>query len=237
MSARTRLSCLTALVASASVAQAQRPAWTDRLAVSVQAATLAPSGRSDLYVLLDRALDGARLRPTLVDGALHARIAADVGVVLGIETGRSTVASTSRVRAAASTSDARQQTSLEFSTMARAGVDWQAWRWRVASRDRLRVSLGGGGGVARYRVHQWGDFVDASRSVVFSDDFRSVGRGAFGYVNATIDVPVRSWLAVQGDARRQFGSARMSGDFASFNRLDLGGTRFGAGLALRRGPR
>ena len=209
-----------------------------RVSVTARFGQLRPSGRSELFALMDRALlptDGA-LRPRLAGGELHVALTPRFGVLLGAESGRSTVASVSRARATGVDADARQLTTLDVASLRYVGAEWQAFRWKSAgSTDRLRVLLGAGGGVARYRLHQWGDFVDAQRSVTYGDDFRSAGRGGFGYGSATLEVPVGRWIAVQGDVRRQVGSAPMSADFASFDRLDLGGTRLGVGLRLRPG--
>ena len=129
----------------------------------------------------------------------------------------------------------RQQTTLDVTSLQYAGADWEAFRWRRAgagATDRLRVVLGAGGGVARYRLRQWGEFVDARRSVAYADDFASAGRGGFAYGSAALEVPLRRWIALQGDVRRQVGSAPMTADFAGFDRLDLGGTRLGVGVRL-----
>ena len=187
---------------------------------------------------MDRALlptDGA-LRPRLAGGELHVALTPRFGALVGAESGRSTSASVSRAHAAGVAGDVRQQTTLDVTSLQYAGVEWQAVRWRGAragATDRLRVLLGAGGGVARYRLRQWGDFVDAQRSVAYGDDFGSAGRGGFGYGSATLEVPVGRWAAVQGDVRRQVGSAPMSADFASLDRLDLGGMRLAVGLRLR----
>ncbi|GLC26920.1 hypothetical protein [Roseisolibacter agri] len=238
-----------ALALLATPAAAQQPArdssstsssasWLGRVSVTARLGQLRPSGRSELFALMDRALlptDGA-LRPRLTGGELHVALTPRFGVLLGAESGRSTVASVSRAQATGVTADVRQQTTLDVASLQYVGMEWQAFRWRgtrAGATDRVRLLLGAGGGVARYRLHQWGDFVDAPRSVAYADDFGSAGRGGFGYGSATLEVPVRRWIAVQGDVRRQVGSAPMSADFAAFDRLDLGGTRLGVGLRLR----
>ncbi len=242
-----RALALAAVVAAPAAAQQQSArdtasaaasSWLGRVSVTARLGQLRPSGRSELFALMDRALlptDGA-LRPRLAGGELHVALTPRFGVLLGAESGRGTVASVSRARATGVDADVRQPTTLDVASLQDVGAEWQALRWRrdgVGATDRLRVLLGAGGGVARYRLRQWGDFVDAQRSVTYGDDFGSAGRGGFGYGSATLEVPVRRWVAVQGDVRRQVGSAPMSADFASFDRLDLGGTRVAAGLRLR----
>jgi hypothetical protein len=226
------------LVAAPAHAQSATPdAWGERIGVAARYGAFQPAGRSEVFSLIDRALTpGSRaLRPRLVGGELHVRVVGPLGLVAGIESGGSTVASASRV-APTSGSDVRQRTTLDFTTVGSLGAEWRALRWRGGAADgddRRRVLLGAGGGVARYRLRQWGDFVDAERRVAYADDFRSTGRGAFAYAGLGLEVPVRRWIALQGDVRRQFGSAPMSADYASFDRLDLGGTRIGAGVMVR----
>ena len=236
-----------AVLAAAPVAAQQAPGathagsagstWLGRIGVSARYGELRPAARSEAFSLIDRALapGSGALRPRLVGGELHVRVIGRWGLLLGAEAGGSTAASVSRVRPASGSGDVRQQTSLDLTSVQYVGAEWQALRWRGAGRDasdRARVVLGAGGGVARYRLRQWGDFVDAERAVAFPDDFRSAGRGGFGYASAGVEVPLRRWVALQAELRRQAGSAPMSADYATFDRLDLGGTRFGVGVLL-----
>jgi hypothetical protein len=168
-------------------------------------------------------------------GALHVRVTDRWGLQFGIDVGESTVASASRVQPGSGAGAVRQQTRLELTAVPSLGAEWQALRWRGRgsnSTDRLRLVVGAGGGVASYRLRQHGDFVDAERRIAFPDDYRSAGRGSFSYASAGIEVPLRRWIALQGEMRHQVGSASMSADFAEFDRLDLGGTRVTAGLRI-----
>ena len=222
---------------SAARTESPRPTWAERLSVSIRYSAFRPSARSEMFVLLDRELapGSGALRPDLVGGALHLRMTDRWSLQLGVDAGGSTVASTSRVQPASGGGDVRQQSTLDFTAVPSLGVEWRAFRWRGhddAASDRLRLVFGAGGGVASYRLRQWGDFVDAERRVAFSDEFRSSGRGAFGFASAGVEAPLHRWVAVQGELRHQVGSAAMSDDFAEFDRLDLGGTRFTAGLRI-----
>jgi hypothetical protein len=142
----------------------------------------------------------------------------------------------SRVQPASRSDDVPQRTTFELTSVGYAGAEWRALRWQGAgpdATDRLRLVLGAGGGVARYRLRQWGEFVDVERATAFQDDLTSTGRGAFGYASAGVELPLRRWVALQAELRRQAGSAPMSADYAEFDRLDLGGTRFGVGILLQ----
>jgi hypothetical protein len=213
-------------------------AWLERLSISTTYGELQPAGRSELFRLMDRAAipGSSALRPKLIGGELHVRVMKQWSLLVGLEAGGSTVASVSRIQPMSGQTEVRQQTSLELTSVQSLGAEWQAVRWRRAGRDawdHLRVVLGAGGGVAHYRLRQWGDFVDVERRVAFQQDFSSAGSGGLGYVSAGVEVPLRGWVALQGEVRRQAGSAPMSSDFASFDRLDLGGTRVSVGVVLQ----
>jgi hypothetical protein len=217
--------------------QTPREGWLDRVSVAAQYGVLRPAGGSELYTLIDRALaPGARaLRPKLAGGELRVRVLGPVGLVLGAEAGGSTVASTSRVEPFLTSAEVRQQTTLDLTSVQYVGANWQALRWRGRTpdaADRGRLVLGAGGGIARYRLRQWGTFVDAERALPFASDFRSAGRGRFGYASAGVEVPVQRRVTLQAELRRQAGSAPMTEDYARFDRLDIGGTRLSAGVVL-----
>jgi hypothetical protein len=211
-----------------------------RVSLSVHYGTFRPAGRSELYALVDRALapGAGALRPRLAGGAMHVRVAGPWYVRLGAEAGGSSVASASRALPAGAAPDAavRQHTTFDLAAVYSLGAEWQALRWRAArpdAPDRARLVVGAGAGLARYRLRQWGDFVDAERRVGFGEDFRSDGRGAVRYASAALEVPVTRGVGVQGTVRRQAGSAPMRADYATFDRLDLGGTRLDVGLHFR----
>jgi hypothetical protein len=230
-----------ALAASAAAPAAAQDAppssWLERVSVSAAFAELRPAGRSELFTLAERAFaPGLRtLRPRLAAGELHVRLGRRWGVLLGTEAGGRTVSSVNLYHPLPYLGESTVQTSLDLGAVHYVGVEWTAVRWRDASArraDRLRLVLGAGGGVASYRLRQWGEFVDVARRMAFVDDFRSAGRGAVGYAGAAVEVPVRPWIALRGDVRRQVGTASMSDDFATFDRLDLGGTRLSAGVRV-----
>ncbi|HEX6630463.1 MAG TPA: hypothetical protein VF048_05205, partial [Gemmatimonadaceae bacterium] len=109
----------------ADTAATTAPAWLRRLDVSARYGTFLPTGRSELYALLDDALvPGARvLRPRLVGGALHLRLTDRWGLLLGAEGGGSTVASASRVGPEPASGQVRQQTSLALTSAQYVGAE------------------------------------------------------------------------------------------------------------------
>ncbi|WP_373068764.1 hypothetical protein [Gemmatimonas sp.] len=228
--------CLVMLAPALQAQNASRDSSTwSRVSVSVRYGVFTPSGNSEAYSLIDRALysGAATLNPRIAGADVAVRLTPRWSARLGIESGERTMESVSRVSPATTTSPVAQQTALQLTSVQSLGVEWRAARWaraQGAGADRARLILGAGVGTARYRFQQWGTFVDAERLVAYRDDFYSTGRGLFEYVSAGVDVPVTRWVALQGTVRQQFGAAPMSDDYATFDRLDLGGTNVSVGV-------
>lgn len=216
-------------------AAAAAPNHLARVSVAAHVGEFRPAGGSELYALLDRALapGSGPLRPKLMGAALHLQMSDAWSVVLGADAGGTTTASVSQAQPTTGVSDLRQQTTFELTSTQSLGIEWRALRWRGAgASDHLRLVLGGGGGLAHYRLRQWGNFVDVPQRIGFSDRFLSVGRGPFAYASAGIEVPLRSQLALRGEVRRLAGSAPMSNDYSTFDRLDLSGTTVSMGVRI-----
>lgn len=215
-------------------AQLPGPSWLSRVSASANTGVLQPSRGSQFYALVDDALvpGATALRPRLTGGELRVLARARWSVVGGLQAGGQTFVSVSRAHATRRAGDVSQQTTLDLSSLMYIGAQFEAWQWRNASKTHARLLLSAGAGSARYRVRQWGDFVDATRLVYFPNDFRSSGAGAIGYLGASVEVPVVRWAAINAEFRRQTGSAPMRLDYASFDRLDLGGNRLSVGLTL-----
>jgi len=217
-------------------AGAQRAGWVERVSVSVSAGPIQPTASSEIHALVDGALSGGSraFRPTLLGAAMHLAIAHDVSLRLGVEHGNRRATSTSMVQSSGEV--ARQETSFEMPSTGYVGAEWRALHWRgktTGSPDRLRLALGAGVGTARYRLYQRGEFVDTSRDLMFQGELLSQGRGNVRYASAGVDVPVWRGIALTAELRRQAGSAPMNADYAAFDPLDLGGTRFSIGMLVR----
>jgi hypothetical protein len=92
--------------------------------------------------------------------------------------------------------------------------------------------VGGGGGVLWYEMLQFGDFVDFQDFSVFPDVFQAEGWAPTGYANGGVDVHVYRVLYLTVDARYQWASAELSGNWVGFEPLDLGGLRLSTGLSF-----
>jgi hypothetical protein len=218
-------------------AQEQATPWHARLGVAVHTGRLALAGGGEAFGVIDDALEPGSegLHPTLTGGALRVALSPRWTAVVGTESGERTSASTSRVQPTGVTTPIEQTSRFTIRRSWYVGAEWRAWQVSAdaAGGDgRLRLVLGAGVGTSAYRLRQWGDFVDADRLVQFSDDLRAAGRGTIGYGTAAADVGVVRGLALRGELRYQVGSAPMDEDFASFDRLDLGGTRFALGILV-----
>lgn len=110
------------------------------------------------------------------------------------------------------------------------GISELAW---VPS--RTTPYIGGGGGLAWYRLAQTGEFVaeDEEGAFIISDDFVSGGRGIIGHVHAGVDHWFTARLGANVEGRYTFGSAKPDGDFYGWDSIDLSGMQLGIGLALR----
>ncbi len=220
---------------SSAAAQSSVPRWVSRVSISASVGTLQPSRQSEFYRLLDNALapGSHALHPQLVGGDVRMRLSDRWTMIASVTGGRQTVSSLSRAVAVNIADNVPQQTTFDLNSTQTVGARFLAWHSALGGapdRDRLRVIVGAGVGSAHYRVHQWGYFVDATRNVFYADDFRSAGRGAIGYGSAAIEAPITRWAAISVEWSRQFGSAPMNSDYASFNHLDLGGSRLSAGF-------
>lgn len=98
---------------------------------------------------------------------------------------------------------------------------------------RYAPYVGAGGGVMWYRFQQQGDFIDEQTLHVFPDRFDSDGWTPTVQAFAGTDVSLNPRFAVTMEGRYQWGRARMSTDFARFDRIDLSGLTLTAGISIR----
>jgi len=99
--------------------------------------------------------------------------------------------------------------------------------------SRIVPYVGGGAGAVWYRLRQDGEFVDNETLDIFEDQFESKGwsLGATGFGGADISLSPRFGLSVEG--RYLWTKAPMTGDFSTFNKIDLSGYDASIGLFVR----
>jgi outer membrane protein W len=99
--------------------------------------------------------------------------------------------------------------------------------------NRFATYVGAGVGGMYYKFRQAGDFVDFKTSNVFSSIYESDGWTHTEHLLAGFDYSLGPRFALNTEARYQFASAKLSNDFAGFQRLDLSGLSTTFGLAIR----
>jgi hypothetical protein len=212
-----------------------------RLSASVHVGQFSLSGGSEAFELFDAALSRgtSALSPQITGASLRYRAWDRLYVVASADMGKRTMNTTSRVQGTNVSGPSAQETTLELNGMQTIGAQWHAWTWKAKGEaaksdraERVKLFAGAGLGRATYALRQTGSFVDATRRVAFTDDLQSKGSGTIGYLNASAEAPVTRWAAVQFDLRRQFGGAGMNGDFSTFDKLDMSGTRYSLGLVI-----
>lgn len=90
--------------------------------------------------------------------------------------------------------------------------------------------VGVGGGMSRYSLTQSGDFVDFVDNHIFTDTFQSDGWAPTVHVFVGTDIQMYKRLLLTLEGRYSWSHADLAADFISFEPLDLGGVRFGAGV-------
>jgi hypothetical protein len=98
---------------------------------------------------------------------------------------------------------------------------------------RVAPYVAAGGGLTWYGFRQSGDFVDFQTNDVFNTVLNSSAwaPSAFGALGA--DYALGARVGLVGEARYDWASARLSSDFAGFNRIDLSGLAVTVGLSYR----
>ncbi|HYW49407.1 MAG TPA: hypothetical protein VE861_02310, partial [Gemmatimonadaceae bacterium] len=188
--------------------------------------------------LLDQALtpDASVLHPRLLSASVLYALTDDVSLVLRADAGGRSSRTTSIAQPSTPAADLSQRTTLRIRLQSTLGAQFTALRWHgrtsTPMHDHLRLQFGGGGGVVSYQLDQRGTFVDAARSLAYGAAYRSVGTGGVAYATSSLEIPVQRLATISASLRRQWGSARMTQDYATFDRLDFGGTTASVGLVL-----
>lgn len=98
---------------------------------------------------------------------------------------------------------------------------------------RTTPYVGGGGGLAWYRVRQYGDFVSREDFSIFAEDWVSSGQTGVAHMFAGLDHWFTPRVGLNAEARYTFGSANPADDFLGWESVDLSGLQMGVGFALR----
>jgi hypothetical protein len=98
---------------------------------------------------------------------------------------------------------------------------------------RLVPYVGGGAGILRYDLVQYGDFIDVADFDVFSDQLPSEGWAPTAYVNGGVDWLLIKKFAVTFDVKYQFASPELDESaWSGFEPLGLSGVRVSTGARV-----
>ena len=92
--------------------------------------------------------------------------------------------------------------------------------------------VGAGGGVLRYDLQQYGDFVDFRTSRVFSSTLTSADWAPMVQAFAGVDVLVLKRVYVTLDGRYQWSNSTLGNDWVDFDPIDLAGFKLAAGASF-----
>jgi hypothetical protein len=117
-------------------------------------------------------------------------------------------------------------------------------RYQLLSRGRTisRVSwvpatinayVGGGGGVAWYRLEHRGDFIDYRDNSIYWSHMEASGSDRVLHLLAGGDYWFAPRVGVNAEVRRTWGHAKPDNGFRTFDRVDMGATQATLGLSFR----
>lgn len=98
---------------------------------------------------------------------------------------------------------------------------------------RVTPYVSAGGGFTWYQFRQTGDFVDFKTLDVFGSTFVSSSWTPSAYAAAGAEYALSARTSLVGEMRYDMARARLSNDFSGFNRIDVSGAAFAAGLTVR----
>lgn len=97
---------------------------------------------------------------------------------------------------------------------------------------KLVPYVGGGGGILRFEMQQFGDFVDFVDLSVFPDRFLSTGVTPTAHMFAGADLRIWRNVYATFDVRHLWAAGQLGRDWVDFDPVDLTGTRLATGLNL-----
>jgi hypothetical protein len=99
--------------------------------------------------------------------------------------------------------------------------------------SRLVPYVGGGAGVLKYDLLQYGDFIDIADFSVFSDQLPSDGWAPTAYINGGVDWLLIKKFAVTVEVKYQFASTELDESaWTGFEPLGLSGVRVSTGVRI-----
>jgi hypothetical protein len=212
---------------------------TPRGVASVRVSWLRPSANSDIFTFVQQHLTLDRRdfnRPAIIVESGLA-LSPRVDLLGGVEYSKSTAASEYRDFVDNLRRPIVQRTdlnlinltgSVKFSLLPKGqSVSRLAWVPRG-----FVPFVGAGGGMAWYRLTQFGDFVDFQDFGVFTDSFRSDGAAPAAHAFGGVDLRVWRGVALTMEGRYVWAHADLGTDFTGFEPIDLSGLRLSSGVSV-----
>jgi opacity protein-like surface antigen len=208
-----------------------------RASLGVRGAWAMASAGSDIYDFVTKqlTLEKSSFNAPAFGAELGIVVASRLDVVAGFDFARSSAPSEYRafvdnrnlpIEQTTSLKQANISGSLKFAVLPRGrAVGHFAW---IPS--TIVPYVGAGGGMTNYEFEQKGDFVDYADLSVFPESFRSSGWEPAVHVLGGADIQVYKSIFMSFEGRYTWADATMDTDFISFQPMDLGGFRFGAGF-------
>jgi hypothetical protein len=208
--------------------------------LSLRLGAAAPVANDDLFKFFSEqlTLDKGSFRTTAFAADIGVRVTSRLDIVIGTAHDRSS--NDSEFREWEDTNDQPIEQTTDFQ---RTPVSLSAKLYltdrgrRVAKHAWIPQSLVPyatvGAGMTWYTVEQNGDFVDFETLEVFTRHFESQGHGTTFHAGGGAEWWLHPHVALTGDARYSFGSAKLRGDFRDFDNIDLGGMQITTGVSVR----
>ena len=97
----------------------------------------------------------------------------------------------------------------------------------------LAPYVGAGGGLMFSRIHQWGNFVDPTDTIIFTDNYASESWTGTAHVFAGADLPLGPRFVLSAEARYTWATTPLGPDFLGFGNMDLSGLSVTVGMGVR----
>ena len=232
-------------VLSPQVLQAQQPGGGYRFSTPHNTFTIRTGydvamANSDLwdFVTTELTVKKSDFGSAMIAGDYGFRLSSQVDGVLGI--GYARAVARSQYRGWLDNNNLPIQQQSEFTRLPlTVGLKWNLtppgrsigrYAWVPA---RFTPYVGGAVGTMWYKFRQAGDFIDTTTTNVFTDAYQSSGWAPMAAAYVGGDISINPSMALNIEARYTASKGSLSNDYVGFNRIDLSGTSFTAGLTFR----
>lgn len=238
---RSTLAALLILSPTAAFAQDGYLLEVPRASFTLRGGAALPSARDGVFDMFTRelTLEKSDFTAFSLGGDLAVRLSSRADAVLGVAVAKSTSSSEFRDWVDQDDKPIEQTTTLRRSPVTASLRVFPFERGRAVGKFAWVPSaavlpyVGAGGGLMFYALEQHGDFVDFETLEVYSDNMRSRGTTLTGHVMAGAEWWPSARFGVSGEARYSWAKATLNDSFSEFDRIDLQGMQWTAGISAR----